>query len=191
MTARQLIVAGAMPSRDANGRALPAKFRFYMPGTTTPATVYADNALSVAHPFPLVSDSAGRWPAVWAEEDLYFDAVWSDLAQDALIAGFADVRPLDGAMAAGVVLADAAADVAQAAADAAEQTLADTQAAVTALGDFSDAAAQAQAAATAASASASASAASAAASAASAEGIDMVATLNAAKAFAICAAAIL
>ncbi len=191
MTARQIIVAGAMPSRDANGRALAARLRFYMPGTTTPATVFADNGLAVAHPFPLLSDSAGRWPAVWAAADLYFDAAWSDLAQDALIASFADVRPLDGAVAAGVVLADAAAEAAQAAADAAEQTLSDTQAAVAALGDFSDAAAQAQAAATASSASASAAAASAAASAASAAGIDMAATLSAARGFAICAAAIL
>ena len=186
MTARQIIVAGAMPSRDANGRALAARLRFYMPGTTTPATVYADSDLSVAHPFPLLSDSAGRWPPVWSAEELYFDVAWSDLAQDALIASFADVRPLDGAMAAGVALADAAADAAQTAADQAAQTLADTQAVVEALGDFSDATAEAQAAAAAAGSSA-----SAAASAASAAGIDMAGTLNTAKAFAICAAAIL
>jgi hypothetical protein len=187
MTARQIVVAGAMPSRDANGRALAARLRFYLPGTTTPASVYADSGLSVAHPFPLVSDGAGRWPAVWTAEDLYFDVAWSDLAQDALIASFANVRPLDDALAAGVTLADAAADAAQTAADAAAATLAQVET----LGEFPAAIAQAQAAAAAASASASASAASATASAAYAAGIDLSSTLNAAKAFAICAAAIL
>jgi hypothetical protein len=88
LTARQIIVPGAMPSRDRNGRALPGKLRFYSPDTTTPATVYTSSALSVAHSFPILSDSAGRWPAIWANSTDSFDVAWSDQTFDALIASY-------------------------------------------------------------------------------------------------------
>ena len=137
-----------MPSRDANGRAMPAQLKFYLPTSGgVPATVFQDSALTVPHTFPITSDAAGRWPQIWAEENTYFDVAWLSLATGAQIATFKDVRPLDDALAAGAVLADAAAEQAQAAADAAEQTYANTQAAVAELGDFSEAAATAAAAA--------------------------------------------
>lgn len=120
MTARQIIVPGAMPSRDANGRNLPAKFRFYAPATalTTPAVVYTDVTLSVPHPFPILSDSAGRWPQIWADEAASFDVGWTDQVYDKTIGGpFLDVSPADDATLASVDLADAAAEAAQAAAD--------------------------------------------------------------------------
>jgi hypothetical protein len=42
-----------------------AKAYFFATGTTTPLTVYADDALSVAHPTPLVADSGGVFAAVY------------------------------------------------------------------------------------------------------------------------------
>lgn len=118
MAARQLIVPGAMPSRDANGRALPALFRFYEPDTalSTPAEVYTSSSLGTPHAFPIQSDSAGRWPQIWVDEDDYFDGVWSDLANDAPIAQYSDLRPLDDGVLASVELAEDAADRAEAAA---------------------------------------------------------------------------
>lgn len=109
-----------MPSRDANGRALPAFLRFYAPGTSTstPKTVYADEALTVAHPFPLPSDSGGRYPQIWADEAEYFDVAWSDQTFDALISGFTDIRPLDDALLASASLAQDAAGQAEEAKDA-------------------------------------------------------------------------
>lgn len=191
MTARQIIVAGAMPSRDANGRALPAKLRFYLPGTSTPAVVYSDEPMTVALAWPIISDDAGRWPQIWADEQTYFDVTWSDLATDSLIAGYSDIRPLSDALSASADEAEAAADAAVASAAEAAASAAEAVATIAALGDFSDAVADAEAAATAAQAAQVAAAASAAAAAASAAGIDSDAILSAARGFAICAAATL
>ena len=191
MTARQVIVAGAMPSRDANGRSLPARLRFYLPNSASvPTTVWANSALTVPHPWPIISDSAGRWPQIWAEESTYFDVAWTDLANDAPIYTFKDVRPLDGALAAGVVLAEAAADAAQAAAAEAEQTLEDTEAAVAALGDFSAAAAAAAAAAVTAVDARDDAVLAAAAAVAAAASIDTNRILVLARAYAIAAASL-
>jgi hypothetical protein len=115
-----IIVPGAMPSRDANGRALPAKFRFYQPDTTTPAIVYTDNTLGVALPFPILSDSAGRWPPMWASEGATFDVGWSDQVYDQTIEVFTGVSPADDAVLASVDMAQASADEAAASAAAAE-----------------------------------------------------------------------
>lgn len=191
MTARQIIVAGAMPSRDANGRALPAKLRFYMPQTSTPATVYADSDLTVALAWPVISDDAGRFAQIWAEEQQYFDVTWSDLATDSLIAGYSNIRPLSDALSASADEADAAADAAQAAADAAAATLVLIAAEIEELGDFSAAAAAAQAAAVTATAAEEAASASAAAAAASASSIDTQNLLVLARAQAQAAASLL
>jgi hypothetical protein len=122
LTARQLIVPGAMPSRDTNGRALPAKFRFYQPGTTIPGTVYTDDTLATPHAFPIVSDGAGRWPTIWADDTHSFDVGWTDQTFDQTIGTFAGVSPADDAVLASVALSEAAkeaAELAQAQAEAA------------------------------------------------------------------------
>lgn len=140
MAARQIIVPGAMPSRDANGRALPALFRFYAPGTgSTPKTVYADAGLTFAHPFPLPSDAAGRFPPIWAEEEELFDVGWSDQVFDAMIATFENIQPLKDALLASATLAQDAAAIAEQARD-------DTQAIATKFGDVDQAISAAQAA---------------------------------------------
>lgn len=115
MASRQIIVPGAMPSRDRNGRALAAKLRFYVPDTslTTPASVYADNTLTTPLAFPILSNAAGRWPQIWVDEASVFDVAWSDQVFDAMIATYTDVRPADDAVLASVALAEAAVEEAQ------------------------------------------------------------------------------
>lgn len=123
MTARQIIVPGAMPSLDANGRALPAKLRFYLPSSGgAPAVVYTDSSLSVPHPFPILSNDAGRWPQIWASDALMFDVGWTDQVFDRTIDVFTNVSPANDAVLASVVLSQAAqvaAEAAQAGAQAA------------------------------------------------------------------------
>lgn len=53
---------------DENGLPVPgAEARFYTPGTQALVDVYADRALTVAHPTPLLADAAGVFPAVWRQ----------------------------------------------------------------------------------------------------------------------------
>ena len=191
MVARLIIVPGCMPSRDANGRALPAKLRFYLPDTATPAVVYADMGLSVPLAWPIVSDDAGRWAQIWAEESTYFDVTWSDLATDALIAGYSDVRPLDDALLASADVATDAAAAAEAAAAAAAATAVEIAATIAELGDFSDAVTEAETAAATAVAAQAAASASAAAAAASAASIDTQNLLVLARAQAIATSSLL
>ena len=63
--ANQIIIA--LPRvTDANGDpASGALAYFYQTGTTTPITVYSDEALSVAHASPLVADSGGKFAQVF------------------------------------------------------------------------------------------------------------------------------
>lgn len=51
---------------DASGVPSPgAKAYFYTPGTTSLVDVYADEALTVLHPSPLVADASGVFAPVW------------------------------------------------------------------------------------------------------------------------------
>lgn len=121
MAARQLIVANAMPSRDANGRALAASLYFYEADSalSSPGTVYTSSALSVAHDFPVLSDSAGRFPPIWCNDTDTFDVAWVNTATGANIKVYTDVSPSDDNVSASVALAEDAADRAEAAAEVA------------------------------------------------------------------------
>jgi hypothetical protein len=131
MAARQIIVPGAMPSRDRNGRILPAKLRFYVRGTAfnTPAVIYTDDTLAVSHDFPILSDSAGRWPAMWAEETDVFDVAWSDQVSDRPLNQWTGLSPANDAVLASVELAEAAEAAAEGFADEAEEWALQAQAA--------------------------------------------------------------
>lgn len=62
----QLIDLSLIPALDADGVAVSgAELRFFATGTSTPATVYTTDALDIAHPVPLLSNGAGRFPAVY------------------------------------------------------------------------------------------------------------------------------
>jgi hypothetical protein len=122
MAARQIIVPGAMPSRDRNGRVMPGKLRFYEPGTafSTPAIVYSDSDLTTPHDFPILSDGGGKWPAMWADEAEVFDAAWTDQVNDAPHGQWTDLSPAEDAVLASVDDALGAAERAEAAALRAE-----------------------------------------------------------------------
>lgn len=115
MAARPIIVPGAMPSRDRNGRVLPAKLRFYQQGTafSVPAVIYTASDLITAHDFPILSDAAGRWPAMWAEETSVFDVAWSDQVSDRALGQWYDLSPADSATLGSVELAQAAQEAAE------------------------------------------------------------------------------
>lgn len=57
---------------DAQGRPLlDAPLYIYEANTSTPVDVYQDFGLSVLHPWPLRTDSAGRFPAFWVDDGNY------------------------------------------------------------------------------------------------------------------------
>jgi hypothetical protein len=57
---------------DSNGLPLAgAKLYFFESGTTTPATTYSDNALSVANAHPIVADASGRFGPIYLAVDDY------------------------------------------------------------------------------------------------------------------------
>jgi hypothetical protein len=67
----ELVFLNSQRATDWEGLALPgARAFFYLSGTTTPATVYADAALETPHPTPLEADALGAFPAVWSDESL-------------------------------------------------------------------------------------------------------------------------
>lgn len=119
MTARRIIVPGAMPSRDANGRALPAKLRFYEPDTDTLATVYTSAALTVPHSQPILSTSTGHFAAIWADDANSFDVAWSDQSFDRQLATYTDVEPAADAVLSSAALSESAQVEAEASAVAA------------------------------------------------------------------------
>lgn len=82
MTARRLYVPEAMPSRDANGRALLAKLKFYEPDSAldTLKAVYTDGTLTTAHNQPIMSNASGQFPAIYADSAELFDVGWYDQA---------------------------------------------------------------------------------------------------------------
>jgi hypothetical protein len=67
----ELVFLNSQRATDWEGLALPgARAFFFLSGTTTPATVYADAALEIPHPTPLEADALGAFPAVWSSESL-------------------------------------------------------------------------------------------------------------------------
>lgn len=73
------LIGGWTPAQDSNGLAMSgAKLHTYVPGTTTNKAAYTTAALNVAHTNPVIADSAGRFPELWAEEGEQFDIKWTD-----------------------------------------------------------------------------------------------------------------
>lgn len=97
MASGLLIFPGAQPSRSRSGSIITAELRWYLNETTTPATVYTDEALTIPHPFPIVSDDAGRFPLIWADTADYFSCNWSTAAPDSQSSSFDDLSTTQGA----------------------------------------------------------------------------------------------
>lgn len=79
----------------ANNRVIAgARAYFFEAGTTTPLTVYADAALTVAHEHPVAADAYGAWPAVYLGPGLYRVRILDDEG--------AQISDFDGIVAPGV-----------------------------------------------------------------------------------------
>lgn len=69
MAAGRLFLPGWMPALDNNGAPIPnAKAYFYLNETDTLASVYSDESLSVPLSNPVLANSSGRFPAIWASD---------------------------------------------------------------------------------------------------------------------------
>jgi hypothetical protein len=108
MAAGRLIFPGFMPCENANGdRVAGAKAYFYDDGTADLATIYTTTDLDVAHANPVIADSDGVWPQMWADTAELFTVSLTD----------GDGVPLSGATWSGV---SSAIDATLASADLAE-----------------------------------------------------------------------
>lgn len=68
MTAGRLIFPGQMPCVTSDGERIPgAKAYFYLNGSTTLLDTFTDATLTVRNTNPVVADSVGVWPQMWAD----------------------------------------------------------------------------------------------------------------------------
>ncbi len=87
--AEQLILPRAV--LDANGDPISgAKLTAFLEGTTTAEIIYSDEALTTAHPSPLVADAGGNFPPIWHAGDHGVKIVITDASDVDL-----DWSPLD------------------------------------------------------------------------------------------------
>lgn len=64
---------------DANGDPVAGALAYsYLEGTSEPADLYTDETLTVMHPWPLVADGNGAWPAAWTANGIKLDITTSD-----------------------------------------------------------------------------------------------------------------
>lgn len=113
-----------MPSFGLDGQPVIATLRFYENGTTDPATVYSDQALTVPLPWPLTSNTSGQFVGVYAPDDGEYSVLWStndgqSRTWDGVTGGVsANAAVMSGAQAAATEAATAQAGAEQAEADA-------------------------------------------------------------------------
>jgi hypothetical protein len=73
MAAGRLFLPGWMPALDNNGDPIPnARAYFYQNKTDILASVFSDEGLSVPLSNPLLANSSGRFPAIWASDALTY-----------------------------------------------------------------------------------------------------------------------
>lgn len=97
MASGRIIIPNYMPALNLNGDPVPgAKIYFYLYETTTLKTVYTNEALTVAHPNPVVADADGVFPTIFADITDYFTVAITD-ANGAPIGG---LQNYDGVQAA-------------------------------------------------------------------------------------------
>ena len=73
-----------------------ASIGFYKPGTTEPVMVYADEALLVAHPNPVVANSSGEFPPIFVEDPNEQVAMRLNNIRGQIIMSADDARPFFG-----------------------------------------------------------------------------------------------
>lgn len=52
-----------------------ARLHWYLEGTTTPVTTFANEGLSVANPNPVIADANGRFGAIWLPDNIRYKFV--------------------------------------------------------------------------------------------------------------------
>lgn len=76
MASGRLLIPSWMPALDGDGNPIPnARVYFYTNLTTTLAPIFADEGLTTPLTNPVLANSSGRFPAVWADEDVLYS--WS------------------------------------------------------------------------------------------------------------------
>lgn len=76
MAAGRLFLPGFMPALDSDGAPIPdARAYFYLNNTSTLASVYSDEELSIPLTNPVLANSSGRFPAIWASDAVTYS--WS------------------------------------------------------------------------------------------------------------------
>jgi hypothetical protein len=84
-TAYQLFKLPKAVGLDTAANVYPgAKLSFFETTTTTPQDTYTTSALNVAHPNPVVADSAGVFPAIYLDPTLVYKLTYTTSA-DVLI----------------------------------------------------------------------------------------------------------
>lgn len=74
MASGRLFLPGWMPARDSNGAPIPnVRAYFYKTDLTELASVYADESLTIPLANPVLANSSGRFPAIWASDALAYD----------------------------------------------------------------------------------------------------------------------
>lgn len=77
--AAQLFYLPFRPAIDANGLTVSgAQLFFYLTGTTTPQTVYADAALTTPLTNPVTANAAGVWPSIYLDDTIVYRVVLKD-----------------------------------------------------------------------------------------------------------------
>lgn len=135
MAAGRLLVPGWARALDSDGDPISARVSLFNTGTDALASVYAHEDLTVPLANPVLSNSAGRFPAIWASSDVTYD--WSVEAPFGPPGSPFTGMGLTTALAADVLAAEAAeaaADEAATSAAAAEASYQDALA-IQAMGD--------------------------------------------------------
>jgi hypothetical protein len=92
--AGRIILDMPNPALDAVGAPINGSMlTFYQNGTTILQGVFADIDLATPLSNPVTSDSAGRFPIIWADDLTIYSVVWSDAAGN-VISTFDDITPL-------------------------------------------------------------------------------------------------
>ena len=92
--------SGLIEHDNNDDRAVGAKLYIYDAGTSTPKTTYQDSGESTIHPFPVVTDGNGRWPAVYIPFGSYKEVrtTSADAAIGATIDNIPNVAPFDSSV---------------------------------------------------------------------------------------------
>lgn len=122
MAAGRIVLPGWMPALDNNGAPIPnAQIYFYLNGTTTLATVYSNSSLTTPLANPVLANSSGQFPEIWADDaNLFSVSVAAPYGPAGIPFSFNGVGPATAA-----AVTEAGAEAGAAAANAVVATKAD------------------------------------------------------------------